>query len=509
MAFSKFANARIIKADINTPIWDQVRDSAQALGSAFATREASKIALTSYNPKDYMLSHCTIVASVDTEDGPGKLGRDFEGGYTIDRQFSDYLISPQCTPFVNNNHDSWERKLLLSSFRTFVGGENYVEHLQIPEMSKGKILDAAARDIGDSVYIDILVATHRKHRPLIAAIESRRLQTLSMGCNVAFTVCTKCGNVAKDETELCPHIKYAKGNTFIDHLGRTLKIAELCGHVSSEPGSVKFIEASWVANPAFVGAVLRNVLTPEEAAVYNRLHAPKMQIAFSEPSRVADPSLMARAARSVPAHGFNLNDLKVGFDLGQGGQGGQEEFPGAGGDDPKEEDEDPMDKVVKDVANYIRDTAVNQVRQQLGPKSENSLDENRNDTIIQQASLKPAWQRLAVTLNKATNDPNKTRRLLTGLALYQSGGWRSVREAKTFSGHEVLAISKILDALHGVPKVAGEARIYRTVLAVGGSEPYGDVDTYLAACRRVLGRELTETEKVALIVKGKLFDLGT
>lgn len=919
MAFSKFANARIIKADINTPIWDQVRDSAQALGSAFATREASKIALTSYNPKDYMLSHCTIVASVDTEDGPGPLGRSIEGGYTIDRQFSDYLIKPQCSPFVNNNHDSWERKLLLSSFRTFVGGENYVEHLQIPEMSKGKILDAAARDIGDSVYIDILVATHRKHKPLIAAIESRRLQTLSMGCflpgtqvsladgrrisiedvvpgemvvthkgrtrevlnqqirkgrwdlrtvkavglpapitstgnhpyfvirpstecacgcgeplvtqdrdpvrrlqkrfkrghdkrlfnpngtysleelrqrksrlseiqkltpvevradelkvgdllcvprvreqgslvslgkarllgyflaegsflkrkgepvevqfnfaldekdtlvaetvrllgeefpdanpawvqdredrntstvhisgkevaawfyrhggeyshlkrispeamswseeahrellqawllgdggpqaqegwtglttsydlacqlhhlfsrcgvhvrfearldahmvpvqqavnggvavrgesgklssfslcvpksqksllgftgsdrqqhlrvtedyvlrpitsieassmegwvydleveedhsyvvdgvavhncNVAFTVCTKCGNVAKDETELCPHIKYAKGNTFIDHLGRTLKVAELCGHVSTEPGSVKFIEASWVANPAFVGAVLRNVLTPEEAAVYNRIHAPKVQVAFNQPTRTADPSQMARAARSVPAHGFNLDDHKVAFDLGQGDQGGQQqEFPGAGGD-TKEEDEDPMDKAVKDIANYIRDTAVNQVRQQLGPKSENNLDENRNDTIIQQASIKPSWQRLALTLNRATNDPNKTRRLLAGLSLYQKGGWRSVREAKVFSGQEVLAISKVLDALHGVPKVAGESRIYRTVLAVGGSEPYGDVDTYLAACRRVLGRELTETEKVALIVKGKLFDLG-
>src|SRR5690606_29212850 len=177
-------------------------------------------------------------------------------------------------------------------------------------------------------------------------------------------------------------------------------------------------------------------------------------------------SQMARAARTVPAHSFNLDDPKFAFDLGQG-QGTQEEFEGAGdGADPKEEDEDPMDKAVQDVATYIRETALNKVRQQLVPKSENSLDENRNDTIIQQASLKPAWQRLALTLNKATNDPNKTRRLLTGLALYQSGGWRSVREAKTFSGHEVLAISKILDALHSVPKVAGESRIYRTVLAV-------------------------------------------
>jgi len=50
--------------------------------------------------------------------------------------------------------------------------------------------------------------------------------------------------------------------------------------------------------------------------------------------------------------------------------------------------------------------------------------------------------------------------------------------------------------------------VYRTVLAVGGSEPYGDEATYLAACRRVLGRELTNTEKTSLVVKGKLFDFG-
>lgn len=490
MAFSKFAKANLIKPDINIPIWDKVRDSAQALGSAFKTREASKISLKEYHPDNYMLSHCTIVASVDTEEGPGALGRQIEGSFQVERLYQDYYITPESSQYVNNNRDAWERKLLLSSFRTFVGGENYVEHLQIPEMSKGKILDAAARDIGDSVYIDILVATHRKHRPLIAAIHSGQLQTLSMGCTVAYTICTKCGNVASDQPQLCPHIKYEKGNKFADSLGTQRVVAELCGHFKDEPGSVKFIEASWVANPAFTGAVLRSILSPEEAAVYNQLHAPRIQVAFSSPARVSDPNLIAKAARRA-------------FDLGQGQQ---EEF---GGPTPKSEDKGPLDGAIDDLAKHIREKALQKVREEMKDEEETTTrSPNLNDTLIHEASKHQSWQKVAKSLYGTLKDVVATKRMLLGLLHYKHGGWQSVRRANTFSGREVLAISRIIDTVEGIPSIAGEARVYRTVLAVGGTTPYGNESTYLAACRRVHGRDLTETEKQTLIVKGKLFDLG-
>lgn len=495
MAFQKFANANIIEQDINIPVWDKMRSSSQADG--FASREASRIALTEYSPKDYMLSHCTIVASVDTEPGPGPIGRHLEGNYTVNRPYQDYYVTPDTSDFINNNNDCWERRLLLSSFRTFVGGDNFVEHLQIPEMSKGKIIDAVARDIGKSIYVDILVATHRKHRPLIAAINNRELQTLSMGCNVLHTTCTKCGNVAADETELCHHIKYEKGNSFLDHLGKTRKVAELCGHVTAEPGSVKFIEASWVANPAFKGAVIRNILTPEEI----ERHAPMIQVAFSQPPRTADPNQMAKAARRVQPEGFTP---KSGFDFGQGEE---DEFGGAS-DDTK--NSDPLSDVVDNLATHIRNKALQKLRDEMKGKAppRADLDENVNDTLIKQASKVPFWRRIALELNTSLKDPNKTRRLLLGLLHHRRGGWAAVKAANTFSGSEVLAISRILDTVQGVRKVAGEARIYRTVIAVGGSQSYGDADSYLTACRRVLGRQLTETEKQSLVVKGKLFDLG-
>jgi hypothetical protein len=500
VAFLKYAYASLIKPDIHIPVWDRVREDAQALGSAFSTREAARITLAEFSPKSYMLSHCTIVASVDTENGPAPLGRHMEGGFSVDRRFQDYYITPATAPWINNNHDAWERKLLLASYRTFIGGENYVEHLQIPEMSKGKIIDACARDIGTSVYIDILVATHRRHAPLIAAVTSRQLQTLSMGANVAHTTCSKCGNVASDATQLCADIKYEKGNKFLDLLGMERKIAELCGHIQDEPGSNKFIEASWVGNPAFKGAVLRSILSPEETSVYERLHAPRIQVALSAPARTPDPKSVAKAARAA-------------FDFGQQ----SEQFPGSDaaegqgeGAAPKEE-VDPLESAVEDLAKHLRDKAVRKVREDIGGErapGNDSDERHENETLIREASRNPTWRRIASSVHAAVRDTHRTRKIVFGLLLHKAGGWHSVRASNQFSGREVLAISRVLDRLQGVPSVAGEARIYRTVLAVGGAGPYGDVDTYLAACGRVLGREPCPTERAALLTKGRLFDLG-
>lgn len=499
MAFSKYAYANILVPDINIPVWDKVRDSAQALGSAFATRRGSKITLEEFAPKEYLLTHATIVASVDTEKGPGPLGRHQENGATVDRRFQDYYITPKTARFINSNFDAWSRPLLLASFRTFIGGHNFVEHLQLPEMSKGRIIDACARDIGDSVYIDILVATHRKHKPLIAAINSKQLETLSMGATVAHTTCTKCGNVAADETELCRCIKHEKGNKFLDILGTDRKVAELCGHVS-QPESNKFIEASWVGNPAFKGAVVRNILTAEEASAYDHQHSTRVQLAFSQPTRGIDPSLRRKAARRA----FDFGEEKEQF------PGGDSKEEDTASPSPEEEKKDPLDSAVNDLVKTLTDKAVRKIRQDLSDKEApgNDVDENHANNNLIPASANPARQKLANAVYRLTGDLQKTRMITRGILLHRQGGWGAVQASSAFSGRDVLAISRVLDLLQNTPTVAGEARIYRTVLAVGGAGPYVDVETYLTACSRALGRETTQSEKLALITKGRLFDLG-
>ena len=181
MAFRKYANAALVKSGIDFDAWADLKRIGEQ-DNTFTERTAAKVVLQEFDPKQYLLSHVTIMASVDTEESNQPIGRHIVDGVEIDRRYSDYYITPKTSAFVNNNFDSWERRLLLSTYKTFIGAQNYLEHIQLPELSKGRIIDAAARDTGDSVYIDILVATDRKHKPLIESITSGQLQTLSMGC---------------------------------------------------------------------------------------------------------------------------------------------------------------------------------------------------------------------------------------------------------------------------------------------------------------------------------------
>lgn len=549
MGFPKFANAAVVKPSINLDGWDEVRAKAMNLGSAFDTRTAGHVVLQEYKADQFLLSHCTIIASVDTESPASALGRQMVDGVQIDRKYADYYVTPGTTKYINNNHDCWERKLLLACFKTFIGGENYVEHIQIPELSKGKIIDAAARDLGESVYVDILVATNRKHKPLIAAIESGQLSTLSMGAQVAFTICTKCGNVAEDELQLCRHIKYQKGNFFIDAMGKRRKISELCGHVTAEPGSCKFIEGSWVANPAFTGAVLRNILDPMQASESTEIRN-KIQVAFSQPARTADPNALQKAAKvnlgpiargpakladdlvsaydSIPSFG-ELSAPRPDSNTAQAELRRKlrhEEIKLAQGEDsgfeiqdPTQEpaeskEEDPFSKTVKNLHDSIVEKVQDQIKDELEKgeqdKVRNVLDENEsNESLIKSALRSPEWRERAKQVLKLVNGNIRVAKtLLAGLVLFENGGWSAVGRTRRFTGAEVLAISRVVDRLTKKASMAGEGRLYRTVLAVGGTAPYPNVDSYLEACRRVVGRDLTETEKIQLLFKGQLYSLG-
>jgi len=241
MSFKIFANALLVDADFN-PYRKGFSKSAN-LGVT------SSFDIKSFSPKDYLFSHCTIIASVDTEED------------------CEHHIKISSEKYINQNYDSWTRGTLKNTYRSFIGAPNYVEHVQVPELSKGTIVDAVLRDIkGETLYCDILVATNRKHKELIQRIKTGSMKAMSMGCIAAYTFCTKCGNKAHNEQQLCDHVRQQKGSKFIDKRGNFRTIAELCGH-ESDPNSVKFIEASWVETPAFSGAVLRNVINLDHAFV--------------------------------------------------------------------------------------------------------------------------------------------------------------------------------------------------------------------------------------------------
>lgn len=265
MAMMRYGSAEVVEPSISSDQWTKsvcCGHKSCSCGTEKGCRtKVAKTILAKYAPEKYLLSHCTIVASVKTELADKNNPK------------SDYFIHTAFSKLVNNNGDAWTDGVIANSYRTFIGSNNFLEHVQIPELSKGKVIDAVLREVPvgkdrsgkdlTSYYVDILVATERKHKDLVAKIESGELRTLSMGCRIAYSICSKCGNKAVDETQACDHVKYEKNNVFYDESGTQRKIAELCGH-ASEPDSVIFMDASWVKTPAFTGAVVRNVVNPPE-----------------------------------------------------------------------------------------------------------------------------------------------------------------------------------------------------------------------------------------------------
>ena len=221
MPFIKYAAASVTQPQITGRSWSKVRKASKPKTtlSKNLIEQASEILGQPFDPSKYLLSHATIVASVDVESVPNaKLGSVTEDGQRIMRKFSDFRIKTECDKFVNNNHDAWTRGVLLKAYKSFVGGHNFLEHIQLEELSKGRIIDAVARDIGPSLYIDILVATDRQHKELIKDIISGKVATLSMGCFLPGT------QVSLDNGTRVPIEDIQIGDMVITHTGKAKRV---------------------------------------------------------------------------------------------------------------------------------------------------------------------------------------------------------------------------------------------------------------------------------------------
>lgn len=372
-------------ADLARPV-PGTRQAKQTQAQSIV-ENASRIVGKAFDPGEFVLSHATIVASVTTETAPAEnvpiipavlqFGSGFDprtifnlsgqGGFKPNRVYPDYRITRATQKFINDNNDAFSSGVLKKSYRTFVGAENFLEHCQIAALSKGKILDSAIRDVGETFYVDILVATHRSHEELCQGILDGTVDKMSMGCDIVASQCSCCGHWSADDSELCPCIRNFKGQTFIDIDGQPSRIGELCGHELIDPtGGVMFKEASWVEGPAFKGAVSRNILEP--------------------PGGASDPSKSWH--HRIPS--------------GWTGQTGRSAHVIAEGDDfelpPMEAESDssspakphPLDDAVDQVQQYIYDQAVSRIRDRMDQKTLRDTvpgAPDDNDNITKLASL--------------------------------------------------------------------------------------------------------------------------
>jgi len=462
MAFMKHAYAHVVSPKFDDRGWGRIR-TASGSPAAAVTEQATEILGKSFNPEEYLLTHATIVCSVDAVEVPGvKTGAVEEDGQKVVRTYTDYRIAASCDKFINNNMDAWSRDVLVKSYRTFIGAHNFVEHVQIEELSKGRIVDAVARDIGDSIYIDILIATDRRHADLVAAIESGEMSTMSMGCSVDFTICTKCGHVAADETEMCKHVKYEKGNFFHDDQGQKHRVAELCGHSALDPtGGVQFIEASWVATPAFTGAVMRNIIQPQEMSARSAQQAEK--VLSTPPDAWVDPLGLSKAAR---------------IEAGWGGDD-EDEAPAAPAAPAKGPFDDLEDEIVAKILERAqtrlqKDLAKGDAEVALSPENSTSAP---NDNIVKEGLSKQAYlSGLGALVTTSSSDADLVNRVAT------------------FNESAGISIS---------------VGIYRAALYAGHTGQYSDFKGFLGACENALGRRPTTAESMTLIRLGRLISQRT
>jgi len=172
---------------------------------------ASKV-VGDYDPREWLLSHVTIIASVKTQDGPD-----------LSAKFNDYYLVPEYQHLINDNEDAWELELLMQSYPTFIGADNHLEHVQIPELARGKIIDAIPRIVRkdglEILYVDILVATHKSHTELIEGIISGEVNAMSMGCFRDDVQISMADGFLKKISEVKP------GDRVLTHTGRIHKVS--------------------------------------------------------------------------------------------------------------------------------------------------------------------------------------------------------------------------------------------------------------------------------------------
>ncbi len=464
----------------------------------------AKDVLRKCDPNQFLLSHATIVASVDTYQPKGAVtGRRMERGVQIDVRYPNFRVKPACQEIINNNGDAWERSLLLATYRTFIGAPNYLEHIQIPELSKGFIVDAIARDLGDTCYVDILVATDRKHEVLVRDIVAGNIKAMSMGCISLFTICNKCGNVASDDTQLCPCVMYdGKGTKFADAEGLEHKLGELIGHVSV-PSSNTFIEASWVRNPAFKGAERRNFINSEMTST----------VAFSDALGRGQAVSVVRAAEPLPAGLPKAASSRVAE--GQQQDSGQsqdapadaEGLDDASADDappppPPADSGDKTQDLIDKAQEMLLEGLVKNLGEKLAPKPEDvpsatpSLsDANLNETLLAGSSrvTPEALRRTFAGQDELIKFYLRTERVVRG--------GRAAVARSALTPRDLIVFSWIRDTVRGV---AAPARLYQAAMNSGSPTDYPSHRSYVTAVGIKAGAPLTASEKTFVARMGRI-----
>jgi hypothetical protein len=345
-------------------------------------------------------------------------------------------------------------------------------------------------------------------------------------CLIKYSICSRCGNKAVDETQACDHVKYQKNNMFFDDNGIQRKIAELCGH-ESEHDSVKFIEASWVRQPAFTGAVLRSFVEPSEEIMA------KIEAAKNIPSYKNKPGDYLKAAADMgliaqepPAGKVEPEEPTAEEDPDAPSKDApEEETPPAEGETPaadegpipeelppEPEPETEIKQLKKDlkkkIFKQVQDDVMKDLSEEEGAGAPRDL-ETLDETLIKPASLvmskvwgsQKSWDRFVSqrigSLNKKDYD-----RLRYGVHIAMTNTDLTILKEYGYSKRDFLAVLSFIDSCF---KAQLPINVKKTIASLGGTQSKNPVELLKKVVSN-LGRKVTAGEARKILAWLRLLD---
>jgi hypothetical protein len=186
-------------------------------------------------------------------------------GFTVDEGFRLkpgylYTVVRAISARVNQNYDGWPSHELKKAYKTFIGKPVFVNHENHdPTKARGVVVAARYAENGMDKYIEVVQEIDAGRFPKLAhEIKTGGLDSVSMGAEAGFTICSYCHNKATDLHDMCDHVINHKGKTLSRFDRRTgnkedILVFESCHKIS-------FFELSYVFEPADETAVASKVV---------------------------------------------------------------------------------------------------------------------------------------------------------------------------------------------------------------------------------------------------------
>jgi len=164
-----------------------------------------------------------------------------------------YVRSRAISSRCNDNFDEFPAEELEKAYATFKGKPVFVNHVNDDHRrARGVIIDAALhkdanRDGTRDWWVEVLMEVDAVRFPKLAKeILAGNIARTSMGCDVAFSVCSACNNKATTPAEYCSHIPASKGMMLYRRTASGHKVGEI---IRETCYGLKFFENSLLVEP--------------------------------------------------------------------------------------------------------------------------------------------------------------------------------------------------------------------------------------------------------------------